>query len=331
MDLASSSRWAGVAALIVAVVALVGVAQPAAAQQAPPNRVFGTVQLNGATPPAGTVITAFIGGMQCGGGQVRENGMYVADVVDASQTAGCGMEGAVVTFRVGGVQAGQTLSFQSGMFTELNLVAPGMPAAQRYSESLLSLADPRPCVPEAGQTACDATRTALWNGDQAAWAARGITDGDARFNETVVFRVRGGDPAAISAIARIIGSPYLKVTRVHYGAGTEFAEVTNLGGGSQDMTGWTLRSPARSATFSFPAGFSLTPGQACRVYSGPAGPNPCGTGASFNQADVWPEDAGQVVLFFDALALPGDDVRYSANPNSQPPPPNLVGDSSSLQ
>ena len=41
--------------------------------------------------------------------------------------------------------------------------------------------------------------------------------------------------------------------------------------------------------------------------------------------DALPDDAGRVVLFYDALDLPGDETLYSADPNNQPPPPNLQG------
>ena len=40
-------------------------------------------------------------------------------------------------------------------------------------------------------------------------------------------------------------------------------------------------------------------------------------------ADIWPDDAGQAVLYYDALALLGDETSYSADPANQPPPPNL--------
>ena len=316
-----------VVALVVALAVLAGAALPAAAQPQPPNRFFGAATLNGAAPPTGTPVTAFIGGRQCGTGQVRADGRYIVDVVSAGQTPGCGFEGATVAFEVAGVPAAQTATYRTGIFTPLDLTATR--PVGRFTEAFLSLADPRPCVPEAGQLRCDPTREALWNGEAAAWTARGVTDPDARFNETVVFRVRAGDPAAISNIARILGTPYLKVTRLRFvgteaGQGDEFVEITNLGGGDQDMTGWTMRSPDRAAAIPFPAGFVINPGQACRVYTGAPLADAC-AGASFNAADVWPDDAGTAVLFFDALALPGDETRYSADPNNQPPPPNLQG------
>lgn len=210
--------------------------------------------------------------------------------------------------------------------------------AANAGEAALDLADPRPCIPRPGRRACDANRTALWNGEAGPWAARGVTDPDARFNETVVFRVRAGDPVAISNIARILGTPYLKITRVRF-LQDEFVEVTNLGGGPQDLTGWTVRSPGRDAVYRLPAGVVLRAGQTCTLYThnGPPLINPGGLcraytnrswvetpgGPERNALDVWPDDTGEVVLFYDALDLPGDDTFYSADPANQPPPPNL--------
>ncbi len=59
-------------------------------------------------------------------------------------------------------------------------------------------------------------RAALWNGEEPAWTARRIANPDTRFNETVVFRVRAGDPAAIRNIARVLGAPYLKITWLRF-------------------------------------------------------------------------------------------------------------------
>ena len=159
-----------------------------------------------------------------------------------------------------------------------------------------------------------------------------MTDPDARFNETVVFRVRAGDPAAISNIARILGTPYLKITRLRFagvapGQADEFIEITNLGGGPQDMTGWTVRTPLRGVVFRFPAGFIMDPAgdsptRTCRIYTDMVRPESCGS-ESLGARDVWPDRAGEAVLFFDALALLGDATLYSADLANQPPPPNV--------
>lgn len=134
---------------------------------------------------------------------------------------------------------------------------------------------------------------------------------------------------AISNVARLLGWPYVKVTRLRF-VFDEFVEVTNLGGGAQDIGGWTLRSP-RGTAFTFPAGTVLQPGGRCTVYTGPARNNPTGEclmrtpppPPRDRPGGHWPDDAGEVVLFYDALNLLADDTFYSADPNNQPPPPNL--------
>jgi hypothetical protein len=265
--------------------------------------------------------------VRCGSGQTSSGGNYVIDVDHTTSTPGCGTSGATVTFRVSGVTAQQTATFRDGGFEPLDLTASGVAGA--FTTAALSLSDPRPCIPAAGQRRCDPEREALWNGEAAAWARRGVTDPDARFNETVVFRIFAGDPAVISIISRFLGWPYLQVTRVRFtgtaaGQADEYVEIANLGGGEQDMTGWTLRSPARSLVFNFPRGFVMTPGRSCRIYTGQPQENSCGL-QGFGAQDVWPDNEGRIILFYDALALPGADTIYSADPNNQPPPPNLQG------
>jgi hypothetical protein len=199
----------------------------------------------------------------------------------------------------------------------------------RLGEATLDLRDRRPCIPGPGQRDCSAVRTALWDGEAGAWAARGVTDSDARFNETVVFRVQAGDPAAISNVARLLIAPYLQILRLRFagvepGQVDEFVEVRNLGGAPQEMTGWTLRSPATGRIFRFPDGFVLSPlggGGSCRVYTGVVRVDSCG--GSFDATDVWPDQTGEALLDYEALALSGDAKRYGADLNDQPPPPNL--------
>lgn len=111
--------------LVAAVVALLSslmVASVAAQPPTPPNRLFGDVTLEGAPAPAGTNVTATIGGNVCGQTTVQADSTYVLDVVSSGQTAGCGTEGATVDLTVGGNPAG-TATWSSGQFTEMDLVA----------------------------------------------------------------------------------------------------------------------------------------------------------------------------------------------------------------
>jgi hypothetical protein len=177
-----------------------------------------------------------------------------------------------------------------------------------------------------------------------AWQTRGVTDPDAVFAETMAFRARAGDPLSVSRVARSAGTPYLKITRIRFdetvpteGQGGEYVEITNLGGAAQDLRGWTVRSPARDAAFALPA-VVLAAGGSCTLYTGMPGVNPGGACRAFTTTDrvdappgaapltdVWPNDGGTVVLFDDELMMPGDETRYSADPQNQPPPPHLQG------
>jgi hypothetical protein len=333
-------RWSPVVGALLALL-VAGIAQ---AQSTPPHRFFGTITIDGQSAMAGTIVSAYIGSTECGTYTVVVPGRYQIDVLPFSLKMGCARGGEAISFRTGDRTAMQMPTFRTGGFEELNLTfGPGGPVPTAtppvvptvpppptgFNAAVLNLSDPRPCVPEAGQRTCDATRNALWNGEAAAWAARGVTDPDARFNETVVFRIRANDPAVIAIIARFLGAPFLQVTYIKFrgseaGQTDEFVEITNLGGGPQDMTGWIVRSPATNQVYNFPAGFVMAGGQVCRVYTGAPRDDSCG-GTSFNRTNVWPDDMGEVVLFYEALALPGANPLYSADPNNQPPPPNLVG------
>ena len=104
-----------------------------AGAQLPPTRVFGTVTVDGQPAPAGTVVQAFVGEKQCGEGLVRRISDdlplgYVVDVAGATQVAGCGTDGATITFRVGGVPANETATFATGTFIRLDLTVRGQVA-----------------------------------------------------------------------------------------------------------------------------------------------------------------------------------------------------------
>jgi hypothetical protein len=109
--------------LAVAVVALLSslmAASVSAQPPTPPNRFFGNVTLDGALAPAGTNVTATIGGNVCGQTTVLADSTYVLDVVSSNQTSGCGTDGASVSFKVGGNPAGSA-TWSSGKFTKQDL------------------------------------------------------------------------------------------------------------------------------------------------------------------------------------------------------------------
>lgn len=94
----------------------------------PPSRFAGTVTLDGAKVPAGTVIEARIGATSCGTTSTFDQGgnaNYVLDVpaLDPGATPNCGTENAAVSFFVGGRLAAQTGSWKNYQLNVLNLTA----------------------------------------------------------------------------------------------------------------------------------------------------------------------------------------------------------------
>lgn len=92
----------------------------------PPARFVGSVLVDGAAPAAGTAIEARIGNTTCGvtttfnaGGESR----YVLDspALDPGANPNCGVEGAVVSFYIGGKLAAQTGSWKNYELNTVNL------------------------------------------------------------------------------------------------------------------------------------------------------------------------------------------------------------------
>ena len=107
-----------------ALAALAFAAAPRAAFAQPqlPATFYGTASIDGKPVPDDTDVRGFIDGKDCtqGGpthsGTVTENGLsdYVIEVVHDSQTPGCGGEGKLVTFTIGGKQAAQKVAWKAG-------------------------------------------------------------------------------------------------------------------------------------------------------------------------------------------------------------------------
>jgi hypothetical protein len=126
----------------------------------PPARFAGTVRVDGQPVPAGTVIEARIGNAACGvtqtftqGGQSR----YVLDVpaLDPGATPNCGVDGAVVTFFIGGKRAAQTGTWRNYQLNELNLT---------YTTPTPTVSPtPTPRPPRTGET------LGTGGGDSASW------------------------------------------------------------------------------------------------------------------------------------------------------------------
>ena len=102
--------------VVMTVVALLVVLVPAiASAQMPPCRVQGTVTLDGATAPNGTVVTASVGGTQVGTGTVASGSFQVQ--FDATSSVG-----QTITFKVGTADATETATAAYGLVKK-NLTA----------------------------------------------------------------------------------------------------------------------------------------------------------------------------------------------------------------
>jgi hypothetical protein len=148
-----------VVAAVVALLSSLLVASVSAQPPTPPDRFFGDVTLDGAPAPAGTNVTAEIGGNVCGQTTVQADSSYVLDAVSSGQTAGCGTEGASVSFTVGGSPAG-TAAWSSGQFSELDLA--GQAAPPTVAPPTVAPVTPTPRVVTGTGGYLDDSGTAWW-------------------------------------------------------------------------------------------------------------------------------------------------------------------------
>jgi hypothetical protein len=123
-----ASLLAGVCLAVLLALALPLYAQRVAAQAQPPNRYYGTVTINGQDQPEGTVVEAYIGNTLCGSGTVdTRNGskIYLVDVLGAGQKPNCAKDGDKVTFKIAGLDAKETGTYDTAAATHLDLTASG--------------------------------------------------------------------------------------------------------------------------------------------------------------------------------------------------------------
>ena len=146
------------AAAVVAVISSMLVASVSAQPPTPPNRFFGKATQGGAAAAAGTQVSAMVGTTVCGQTTVKADSSYVLDVVSSGQTAGCGTEGASVSFTVGGNPAG-TGTWSSGKFTSMDLAGQAAPTAAPVTPAPVT---PTPKVVTGTGGYLDSGGTAWW-------------------------------------------------------------------------------------------------------------------------------------------------------------------------
>ena len=228
-------------------------------------------------------------------------------------------------------QSGEPVAARPAAMAVLTRAAP----VEGFSAALLDLE--LPCIPEAGQTVCSDPRLRLWSGDAEAWQQLAAALGgpppadDDRFWQVIRFRWEAGDPAARAAYARANGWPHLRISEARFrpadsGEG-EYVEISNLGGGDQEMTGWRVRPGAVAAgpSFLFAEGSILTAGDHCRAYVATVGEHACPGRWLDAGEDVLNDRAGELLLTVDFPALVADRNSYRADPAAQLPPPALRG------
>jgi len=128
---------------------------------APPARFVGSVMIDGQPATAGTIVEARIGNTTCGSDSVfmaSGEARYALDspALDPGATPNCGVDGAAVSFFVGGKKANETGSWKNYQLNILNLtVTTPTPAASGTPS-----ATPRPPTTgtsEAGPTSSSST------------------------------------------------------------------------------------------------------------------------------------------------------------------------------
>jgi len=88
-----------------------------------PHAFYGTLTIGGSAASVGTVVTAKVGGVECGSitttvaGQYGGSGAFDAKLAVTGDIA----TGATISFYIGGNEAGETCTFNTGAVTELNL------------------------------------------------------------------------------------------------------------------------------------------------------------------------------------------------------------------
>lgn len=136
----------------------------------PPSRFAGTVTVDGAPVPPGTVVSAMIGSASCGStATFTEAGVarYVLDVpaLEPAGAPNCGTDGAVVTFFIGSRKANETGAWRNFDLNQLNLTAaPAATATPSASASPTggTAGTPKPPTTGSGGTTIESGSDTNW-------------------------------------------------------------------------------------------------------------------------------------------------------------------------
>ncbi len=121
-------KWLGggiAAAMLLGLAGLFSGEVAEAQPSGPPHRFAGSVSLDGEAAAAGTSVTAFVNGAECGSSATvittAAGSTYAVDVPDS-----CADAGDTVSFQVGGYDAAETGTWGGGGRTDLDLSASSM-------------------------------------------------------------------------------------------------------------------------------------------------------------------------------------------------------------
>lgn len=89
----------------------------------------------------------------------------------------------------------------------------------------------------------------------------------------------------------------LRITEIQYHGSDEYVEVSNQGGGDQELTGWTLTSHGQKYPFRFPDGLVLPAGTTLRVHSGPAAAASSPWDLFWSDSYFWNNDGDEAILY----------------------------------
>jgi len=109
-----------------------------------PHAFYGTLTVGGSSAAVGTVVTAKVGGVECGSITTTVEGQYGGSGAFDEKLAVTGeiATGATIYFYANGNEADQTYAFSSGAVTELNLtVTPALDTTPPTVVSTLPVAD----------------------------------------------------------------------------------------------------------------------------------------------------------------------------------------------
>jgi hypothetical protein len=134
----------------------------------PPARFVGSVTVEGAPATAGTLIELRIGTSTCGNTSVFMSGAearYAVDspALDPAATPNCGVDGAVVSFYVGGKKANETGVWHNYQLNTVNLtVTTPTPAASTTPGAGTPASTPKPPTTGGGTATGSSDTTAIW-------------------------------------------------------------------------------------------------------------------------------------------------------------------------